>query len=444
MTALSGDDKTYVAVAVPVPLTRAFTYCVPPHLSESVSVGCRVAVPFGRRKLAGYVLQYCTVTGAQTEIKEVAAVLDPEPLFTPELMNFLREAAGYYLYPLGSVLRAAAPAMRSEAVEALRQQGFLAGKEHLGGSRIKTRKITLVRLCAAPESERLGKTQEHVVELIRQHAEISLQELCRQQKNARTVVRSLIQKGLVATVEREAPADPFFAAALPSEPLPTLNRAQQAAVAAIIHELPDPGKEVPKSEPGAARPRAFLLHGVTGSGKTEVYLRVIAEARARGLGALVLVPEIALTPQLVARFRARFSDAIAVLHSGLRPRERFEAWRGLREGRINLAIGARSALFAPVNKLGVVVVDEEHDASFKQEEGFRYHARDMALLRADRAGAIAVRFCTGMTWRDNNKADDPLRSMATFQASRTSLASPGRITVRLGMARRAAICSTGW
>ena len=133
-----------------------------------------------------------------------------------------------------------------------------------------------------------------------------------------------------------------------------------------------------------------MLHGVTGSGKTEVYLRVIAEARARGRGALVLVPEIALTPQLVARFRARFGDAIAVLHSGLSERERHDAWRALRAGPRRLAIGARSALFAPVRDLGVVVVDEEHDGSFKQEEGFRYHARDMALLRAHRARRVCV------------------------------------------------------
>src|SRR5262249_27483714 len=138
------------------------------------------------------------------------------------------------------------------------------------------------------------------------------------------------------------------------------------------------------------RAGTHLIHGVTGSGKTEVYLRVIAEARARGMGALLLVPEIALTPQLVARFRARFGDGIAVLHSGLSDKQRAVAWRGLREGRLCLAIGARSALFAPVPDLGVIVVDEEHDASFKQEEGFRYQARDLAILRAHRAGALCI------------------------------------------------------
>ena len=135
---------------------------------------------------------------------------------------------------------------------------------------------------------------------------------------------------------------------------------------------------------------SFLLHGITGSGKTEVYLRVIAAARAAGRGALVLVPEIALTPQLAARFRARFGDDVAVLHSALPPRERLAAWRRLRAGEVGIALGARSAVFAPVRALGVVVVDEEHDRSFKQEEGVRYHARDVAVVRAQRAGAVAV------------------------------------------------------
>jgi primosomal protein N' (replication factor Y) len=134
----------------------------------------------------------------------------------------------------------------------------------------------------------------------------------------------------------------------------------------------------------------FLLHGVTGSGKTEVYLRVIGEARREGSGALVLVPEIALTPQLAARFRARFGDDVAVLHSALPPGERLRAWRQLRAGEVGIAVGARSALFAPVQRLGVLVVDEEHDGSFKQDEGFRYNARDLAVVRAQRAGAIAI------------------------------------------------------
>ena len=157
----------------------------------------------------------------------------------------------------------------------------------------------------------------------------------------------------------------------------TANAAQAAAISALGAAL---GKGF----------TTFVLHGITGSGKTEVYLQVIAEARAAGRGALVLVPEIALTPQLAARFRARFGEDVAVLHSGLPPRDRLAAWRRLREGKVGIALGARSAIFAPVQRLGVIVVDEEHDSSFKQDDGVRYNGRDLAVVRAQRAGAVAI------------------------------------------------------
>jgi primosomal protein N' (replication factor Y) len=165
---------------------------------------------------------------------------------------------------------------------------------------------------------------------------------------------------------------------VPHEPPPDLTPAQRAATARIERAM----------EHGA--PSTFLLHGVTGSGKTEVYLSAIASARKAGRGAIVLVPEIALTPQLVARYRGRFGDDVAVLHSGLTARERHGMWTRLHGGELDVAIGARSALFAPVGKLGLVIVDEEHDSSFKQEEGVRYHARDMAILRAHRALGVVV------------------------------------------------------
>jgi primosomal protein N' (replication factor Y) len=190
--------------------------------------------------------------------------------------------------------------------------------------------------------------------------------------------QALVAAGLVAQAERKVVRDPFRGEAVPPHPAPTLTAEQGQAVAAITAGL------------AVDAFSAFLLHGVTGSGKTEVYLRVIAEARRGGRGAIVLVPEISLTPQLAARFRARFGDDVAVLHSGLADGERFDAWQRLREGRVGIALGARSAVFAPVARLGVVVVDEEHDASFKQEEGVRYHGRDLALVRAQQARAVCV------------------------------------------------------
>jgi primosomal protein N' (replication factor Y) len=192
----------------------------------------------------------------------------------------------------------------------------------------------------------------------------------------RTALRALVAAGLARIEHRPVVRAAEGRAAVVPQGI-TLTPAQAQAVEALTAALSG----------GFA---SYLLQGITGSGKTEVYLRVIAAARAAGRGALVLVPEIALTPQLAARFRARFGEDVAVLHSALPPRERLAAWRRLRAGEVGIALGARSAVFAPVHALGVVVVDEEHDPSFKQEEGVRYHARDLAVVRAQRAGAIAI------------------------------------------------------
>lgn len=366
----------FVEVALPVPLRRRFTYRVPPALALP-PVGARVAVPFSGRKLAGFVLGHPPTApeGVKT-LKDVAGVLDDEPLFPEELLRFLNEAADYYLHPLGEVLRAAAPAMSTESLRALRSGGFLDRGESLGAA-VATRKAIFVRQSDVAPEGRLGRRQQAVLALLTERIEVSVDELRDHVGAPRAVLRGLEKKGLVVLEEREVVADPFFASAAPPDSPPELNEAQARAVEALVRALDDGGG-------------THLLHGITGSGKTEVYLHVIAEARDRGKGALLLVPEIALTPQLVWRFRARFGDRIAVLHSGLTDKERHAAWRGLRRGDLRIAVGARSALFAPVPDLGVVVVDEEHDPSFKQEEGFRYNARDLAILRAHRAGAVVI------------------------------------------------------
>ena len=372
-------DETFVEVAVPVPLRKRFTYALPAELRDRVGPGSRVAVPFSGRKLAGIVLELLAARPeGVTRIRRVAGLLEAEPIFPEELLSFLGQAADYYMHPIGEVLRAAAPALPTGAMRRLRREGFLAESETLPGVRVAMRATTVVKRTAAPADGRLGKKQQAALALLDERGEISIDELRSHVKEPRATVRTLAKRGLVVTEEREVVADPYFHSPVERDMPPEPNAAQAAAIERIV-------RAVRAGEPGA-----FLLHGVTGSGKTEVYLRVIAEARARGKGALLLVPEIALTPQLVARFRARFGDAIAVLHSQLGDRERTDAWRALRSGRVDLAIGARSALFAPVRDLGVIVVDEEHDPSFKQEEGFRYHARDMALLRARRASAVCV------------------------------------------------------
>jgi primosomal protein N' (replication factor Y) len=377
-TQFAAGGVAYVEVAIPVPLRHTFTYRVPERLRGKLQIGSRVAVPFGPRKLAGFVVGHSEEPPKIGKLRDVAGLVDALPLFTAELLGFLRLAADYYMHPIGEVLRAAAPALPNEAMAALRQDGFLEAGESLPGMRIAMRRVLVVRLAAGdpPDVARFGKSQALLVQLLAERGEVTLDELRRHLRSPRGVVRSLEQKAVIVTSEREVPVDRYFADEVALVPAPYPNQDQVKAITALVSKLGQGG--------------AFLLHGVTGSGKTEVYLRVIAEARARGQGALMLVPEIALTPQLVSRFRARFGDSIAVLHSELSERDRNNAWRGLRQGQLNLAIGARSALFAPVRDLGVVVVDEEHDGSFKQEDGFRYHARDMALLRADRAHAVCV------------------------------------------------------
>jgi primosomal protein N' (replication factor Y) len=378
----ASEPARWVEVALPVPVRRRFTYRVPTGMAPVV--GARVAVPFGGRKMVGVVLGHPDTPPAGVKmLKSIAAILDAQPVFTEELLRFLVEAADYYLHPLGEVLRAAAPAMPSEGLRALKRDGFLRESESLPGAAVATRRTLFARASRSTDeaslgsAPRLGPRQRAVLALLAERGELAADELRDHVPDARAVLRTLEARGLVTCEERELAADPFFGDVVVPDTPPELNAEQIAAVAALVRGLDAGGG-------------GHLLHGVTGSGKTEVYLQVIAEARARGRGALLLVPEIALTPQLVHRFRARFGDRIAVLHSGLTDRQRHEAWRGLRRGELDLAVGARSAIFAPVRDLGVIVVDEEHDPSFKQEEGFRYHARDLALLRAHRARALCI------------------------------------------------------
>ncbi len=370
----------YVEVALPVPLRKVFTYDVPSALRGSLRPGSRVAVSFSRRKLAGFV-----VSGREdlpegvARALPVAGLLESEPVFTPELLRFLDQAAKYYMHPLGEVLRAAAPALPAGAMRRLRADGFLEAAENLPGQRVAhhtTWKVTSTGKDAA--GMRLGTRQKKLMDRLANRESLLLEELRGELNDPRAVVRSLVDKGLVEFEEVDASRDPFFRVPVTRDEPHAPTPAQQFAIDTI-------GEAILKRSGDA-----FLLHGVTGSGKTEVYLRSIDEVRKAGRGAVLLVPEIALTPQLVGRFRARFGDDIAVLHSGLTARERDDAWQALRRGRVQVAIGARSALFAPVADLGLIIVDEEHDPSFKQDEGFRYHARDMALLRAQYAGAVCV------------------------------------------------------
>jgi primosomal protein N' (replication factor Y) len=363
-----------VDVALPVPLARIFSYALPSD-RPSIGAGMRVVCPFGGRRVVGLTLGV-REGDPPPGVKAVLDVLDDEdaPAVPEELLAFLRELASYYLAPLGEVVRLALPPVDRKTLDAVREPTLFADRKGLSPRQIQWVKPT----AESAEVADLGGQAAAILAHLRAAGELPLARLEQRWKNARAATKKLKERGLVETEMREAPRDPFFAEAAPHEPAPVLTDAQKEATIAVERALIE------------RAPATFLLQGVTGSGKTEVYLHAIAAARRRGLGTIVLVPEIALTPQLVARFRGRFGDEVAILHSGLTARERLDMWRVLRRGDVDVAIGARSALFAPVQKLGLVIVDEEHDPSFKQEEGVRYHARDMAILRAFRSRGVCV------------------------------------------------------
>ncbi len=263
-----------------------------------------------------------------------------------------------------------------------------------------------------PSPVRLGARQKKLMDRFSDRDSILLEDLRGEVNDPRAVVRSLTEKGLLEFEEVEAIRDPFFRIPVRRDEPHAPTAAQQIAIDMVVEAL------------AKRSGQAFLVHGVTGSGKTEVYLRAIDEVRKAGRGAILLVPEIALTPQLVGRFRARFGDDIAVLHSGLTARQRDDAWQALRKGRVQVAIGARSALFAPVADLGLIVVDEEHDPSFKQDEGFRYQARDMALLRARYAGAVCVLGSATPSIETYHRANQGLMGLLSLPTRATGATMP--------------------
>ncbi|MEB2312574.1 MAG: primosomal protein N' [Sorangiineae bacterium] len=364
----------FVRVAVPVPLGQGFTYSVPEEHAARAQRGARVLVEFGRRRVLGVVMGSSEETDLPLErVKPIQAVVDDEPVIPGELVDFLVELARYYLAPIGEVVRLALPAVERAAAEALDEQGLLEG------ARVATvgRMVQVARAIGEAPPELRGQASA-VFEHLRALGPTPLAALEERWGNARDAVRRLARAGAVVVERVSQAVDPFFEEPAARDAAPALTPAQAAALGAVVAAL----------DAGVAR--AFLLHGVTASGKTEVYLGAVGRVLESGGGAIVLVPEIALTPQLVARFRARLGEGIAVLHSGLSDRDRYSMWKRLRSGELRVAVGARSALFAPVRELRLICVDEEHDGSFKQEEGVRYSGRDMALLRAHRAGAVCV------------------------------------------------------
>ncbi len=370
-------------IAVPVPVDRPFTYFVPDALAGSVVSGARVMVPFGGRRLMGVVIEVREATAEErenTRIKPILAIVDATPVLPRELLAFLVEVASYYLAPLGEVVALALPAVDRRAIRRLHAEGMTPAKARIAPEHIERWvKRTLLPL----GGKRLGRVARVLFEKLEAERELKLSALAEEFASAGAIIRKLVTDGFVEIEERQREIRAFEDTVTRDAPK-QLNDEQELAVEVIERGLAE------ASDVEGNSPKAILLHGVTGSGKTEVYLQAIARTLQLGRGALVLVPEIALTPQLVARFRERFGDEVAVVHSALDPAARHAMWRRLHQGELRVAIGARSALFSPVPNVGLIVVDEEHDPSFKQEEGVRYHARDCALLRAHRAHALCI------------------------------------------------------
>ena len=366
----SPADATHVEVALPVPVPRTFTYEVEAGLARP---GLRVRVPFAGRRLIGWITGPGRA-GPPREIRAVERVLDPEPAFDEPMLRLCRWISAYYLAPLGVVLRTALPAVLSSTSRT--------------AAPVRTERV--LRLIAELPSltrrdEVFGRSPRQrecfeYLESVNGGARVA--DLTGRHGYSMSVLRGLVERGLAEMTDRPVVRDPFADIAVIPPPTHVLTPAQSDAVARVLAAV--------RGEADAT-PKPFLLLGVTGSGKTQVYIDLLHEVVGRqGRGAIVLVPEIALTPQTVARFRAHFGDEVAVLHSALSDGERYDAWCALRSGARRIAIGARSAVFAPVRDLGAIVVDEEHEASYKQGEAPRYHAREVAIMRAHMARAVCV------------------------------------------------------
>ncbi|HEX4869238.1 MAG TPA: primosomal protein N' [Moraxellaceae bacterium] len=347
--------RHYLHLALPSPLRQTFDYILPARM-DLPPEGARVRVPFGRQEQIGI----CVGSGTSTTVPEdklraATEALDREPVLPPALYRLCLWAADYYQHPLGEVFDTALPVL-------LRQGEPLAAPGEL-----RWRLTRLGELYPLDGSIRRAPRQIEALLKLREHPDGLIPPLLASFGIERPTLLAMEKKGLVECVSLAPPDAEQHVRGLREPPLP-LNPEQAQAVAAITAQ--------------AGRFHPFLLFGITGSGKTEVYLQAIAAVLERGEQALVLVPEIGLAPQTVARFRARFQAEIAVLHSGRNERERLDAWRAARSGRAGIVIGTRSAVFTPLARPGLIIVDEEHDLSFKQQDGFRYHARDLAVRRA--------------------------------------------------------------
>ncbi|MBI5800052.1 MAG: primosomal protein N' [Verrucomicrobia bacterium] len=406
-------------VTLEIALRKEFDYAIPAELAGQVQVGTRVKVPFGHRQVMGCVTAL-TEQSTHTNLRHLTGVVGKQSLVTPRVLQLARWIADYYCCAPEIALKSVLPEVVRREQDGWRERLF-------------------VRLLPVTgETPKLTKRQQEILNLLEERREMPLQELLELAETTAETVRRLEDKHLVLITNQVSERDPYAKDVISRTEALTMNAEQAVALAAICKRMDSgaggtAGEKVGKRESETASerpsgagekvrwresemtseralslshsptfppapppsPATFLLHGVTGSGKTEVYLQAIAHALAQGKGAIVLVPEIALTPQTVERFKARFSHGalqtqVAVLHSHLSSGERHDEWHKIRQGRARIVIGARSAIFAPVEPLGLIIVDEEHEHSYKQEEAPRYHARDVAVVRGQMDNAVVV------------------------------------------------------
>ncbi len=438
-------------IALPVPLDHTFTYIVPPELQQSVSLGCRVIVPFGRKNSTGVIVGFPSSTNVKN-LRPIHDVLDSKPTFSEEMLKLTRWISDYYLTPWGEVLRAATPQglgregkrvvqlavenveeliaslpkratkqrtilqslqkqkrlslgqlqRRSSAksihvlINEMTSKGWITIEDDVPRTQAKPKVEKVVSVPTAVQSRlknlgekaaagEFGLTKKQIALLIElvEMTELSPEPLSetlalKKTGSSLSILKALQTKGLVELSTREVIRAATFDGIEPP-PVFTLNEHQERALQEI------------KSAVEANTYKTFLLHGVTGSGKTQVYIEAIRQVLATGKTAIVLVPEISLTPQTVRRFKAHFADDVTVMHSQMSIGERYDAWRLANDGRVKVVIGPRSAIFAPLKNLGLIVVDEEQEASYKQFDASpRYHARDVAIVRASQTGAVVI------------------------------------------------------
>ena len=429
----------YFEVAVSAPIGRPLTYLSPADCQQRLMPGMRVLVPLGHRKITGYILATVDSAPSGQKLKEIYEVLDSKPFFPVEQVQFFKWIARYYHYPIGEVIKTALPAgltkksgrrvilsatgrnslnelIKTELknspwlsglldkgeisphitgklwptkdrrlLESWEVKGWITISSELTGGRVKSRTEICCALTGHIESaEDLKISEQKSIEILKSISTatdrrfVPRREITREYPGAGKGLKSLEQKGLILIEEQQVYRDPFGECFLKSDIPETLTAEQNNALDSIF----------PAIKNGVYSP--FLLHGVTGSGKTEVYLQAAANALELGKSVLVLVPEIALATQLEAHFLGRFGSRVALLHSGLTSGQRFDQWGRVAQGEADVVIGARSAVFAPLAKPGLIIVDEEHDSSYKQDDGFRYHGRDLAVLRANQSEAVII------------------------------------------------------